>query len=502
MSFRNPDDRIFEFPQQNTDFDAEVMYDERPKNRSGCSTGGCCGGGCCLGCFGFLLLIAFGCAAVYYSIFTGGAPLVVSPETTIIVGPLKPDGTVDFHQAIQTMVEPDVQPDENGFMTVWRGYGREIYDSIDRATLRQPYLGMCDRFGIDPLAPPTWADENAGLDAVQIAAAQPHYFIPAARVNDTDLVIASQPIAIYAFHEQLADSLRQRASLRFDADDTTGAWNDMLTASRLFRRVTVNQAWLKKLSSKESESQLTPVDSIIKTLPKWTPQQLEQGVKDLESLPDWQDRKTMFTTIQFMMLDTLSVTNDFSRLGERLHMDLPEDIYNMLHILQYVGFDWNLVAKELNTKMQAYEALLQRVEGDSLEEQLKQLRLHPVGEAYRMPGEPDWEQEWQGFMEEHFRETGENPLRARGWSKTIGAMLGELGNMSAGEMVRLQLIEESRCQALRLALTLEQFRRAENRYPDSLAELDVQPSMNLQYEKQGNGYRIWNAVYDVSVDRN
>ena len=497
MSFNHSDDRIFEFPQQNANSSTEIMYNEGLRNRGGCG-GGCCGGGCCLGCFGFLILIALGVAAVYYSIFTGGAPLVVSPETTVIVEPLKPDGTVDFHQAIQTMIEPEVQPDENGFMTVWRGYGREIYDSIDREELRQQYLGMCDRFGVNPLTPPTWADANAGLDAVQIAAVQPHYFIPAARVNETDLVIASQPIAIYAFHEKLSDSFRQRAHARFTANDPAGAWRDILTSMRLFRRVTINQAWLKELSGKNSEALLTPVAEIIGTLPEWTPQQLEQAIKDLESVPDWQDRQTMLTTIQFIMLDTLSATNDLSRLDNRLHIDLPAEIRNMLHILQHVGFDWNLVAKELNTEMKVYGELLERVSKDRLEEQFNVLMLRLVGETYRMPNE----NEWQEFAAEHFGKTGENPFLARGWSRTIGAMIAYLGNKAAGEMVRLQLIEDSRCQALRLALALEQFRRAENRYPDSSAELDQQPGMDLQYEKQENGYRVWNAVFDVSVDGN
>lgn len=495
MSFNNSDDRIFDFPQHNAGFNTEAMYEEKLKNRSGCCGGGCCGGGCFLGCFGFLLLIALGFAALYYCICTGGAPLTVSLETTIITEPLKPDGTVDFHQAIQTMTQPEVQPDENGFMTIWRGYGREIYDSIDRENVRRQYLGMCDHFDINPQAPPSWSDAGEGLDAVQTAVAKPHYFIPLVRQSEKELVAMSQPFAIYAFHEQLSDSLRQRANTRFAANDTAGAWQDTLASMRLFRRVTINQAWLKELGSKNSESLLTPAAAIINTLPQWPPQQLEQAIKDLESLPDWQDRQTTLTTIQFMTLDMLSATNDLSDLGNRLHIDLPKQMQDMLHILQLVGFDWNLVAKEFNSEMKAYGELLERVSGDRLEEQFNVLRLRQMGEPYCMPNE----NEWQEFAVNHFNTTGENPFLARGWSRTIGAMMAHLGNKAAGEMVRLQLVDESRCQALRLALTLEQFRRSKSRYPDSLAELSWQPGMNLQYEKQGNGYRLWNDVFSVSV---
>ena len=507
-SINHSDDRIFEFSQQNSGFDAELAYAENKNVRRG----GCCGCGCCLGCCGFLLLLILGLAALAYCFTSGGVPLIVSEETTVITEPLKSDGeTVDFHQAIQIMVQPDVQPDANGFMVVWRGYGLEILDSIDREDIRQQYLGMCDHFGFNPAELTTWslprwtpgtseqwlAEVKAGLDAVQTAAAGPHYFVPLVRNHESDLVGMSQPLAIYAFHERLSVALRTRADIRFlEKGDIDGAWKDIFTSIRLFRSVTVNHAWLKAWGEKDNESLLTPIDEIVPTLSKWTPQQLEQAIKDLESLPDWQDRQTILKTIQFMLLDMLSVTGDLPSLGNRLGVKLPDEMQHALHIFQHIGFDWNLVAKEINHEIEIYGELLDKVSGKNLEEQFRQLHLRPVEEVRSMPQQ----EEWQAFMTDHFNRTGENPLFASGRSRLIGAVMGFLGTRGAGEMYRLQLIEGSRCQALRLALALERFHRTEGRYPHSLEELGLQPGgMPLQYERQGAGYHIGNMVVQLEV---
>jgi hypothetical protein len=200
------------------------------------------------------------------------------------------------------------------------------------------------------------------------------------------------------------------------------------------------------------------------------------------------------------MLDLLSVTNDFPGLGNRLGMELPSEIQDGLYALQYVGMDWNLVAKELNYEMDIFGEILERIPDSKLEEQFNQLSLRLMGEHRYMPSE----EEWQTFMKNHLERTKELPLFASGRSRLIGAMLGYLGTKAAGEMFRLQLIEESRCQALRLALALERFHREHNQYPNLQEELGLHPverDMHLQYEKWGDGYRIQNKVFEMSAQR-
>ena len=507
MSFSNPDNRNFDFPYQGTGFDAEVAHTNAQRRR-----GGWCFCGCCSGCLLLILLFILGIVVLGYSLFSGGVPLIVSEETTVIVEPLKSNGeSVDFHEAIREMTGQNIQLNENAFMIIWRGYSHEIFASYDQEDLRRQYLVMCDQFGIDPLGrslwslpkrtPPTtnaqWlAEVKEGLDAVQNAVAKPHYFIPLARDRESDLVIMSQPLAIYAFHGQLSEALHIRADIKSASGDIAGAWQDTLASIRLFRRATINHAWTLTLGAKDNESLLTPVTSILPTLSQWTPEQLEQAVKDLESLPDWTDRKTMIRTIQFTVLDMLSATNDLPGLGSRLGKELPTGAQDVLQLIQSIGFDWNLVAKELNQEMRVYGELLEKVSGSSPDEQFKQLDLRLSGVPFRMPNE----EEWKEFTVEHVNRTGEFPLFVVGRSKLVGAIAGFWATRMVGEMYRLQLMEESRCQALRLALTLERFHKEKGQYPDSLEELKlkpVTPDMHLQYEKRETGYRIENVVVQL-----
>jgi hypothetical protein len=259
-----------------------------------------------------------------------------------------------------------------------------------------------------------------------------------------------------------------------------------------------------KIPEHENEEWLlTPVDEVMATLPKWTPEQLEQAIKDLESLPNWQDWKTTLTIIQYTLLDLISVTNDL----EGWCNSLPIEVQEMAKLLRVLAFDWNLVAKELNSEIKAYGELMKQAEEENLDEQFEMLRLRQPGVPnveLRM-GNPEEMQIWMlSLMRDDFRKWEDlpvNPLFTLGRSKMTGMLAGHLlVTWAAGELYRLQLMEESRCQALRFALALERYHRENQKYPDSLEELPLKEmSMNvhLEYEKQGEGYRIQNKVFSL-----
>ena len=507
MSTNHRDYQNFELPYQNSGFDAELAQTRH--SRRG---GGCCFFGCCLGCLGFLLLIALLIAGFYYSLFTGGAPLEVSPETTIITEPLKSDGkTVDFHQAIQKLLVPEnIQPNENGFRDVVLAYGQAIVKTFGEADASDwQYREMCKHFGIDPQALPRFTLENPrpgdvhfdneGLDAVQAAVAKSHYSIPLVRRNENDLVLTSLPVAIQKFHEQLVSAFRNRAMSRFNKGDNAEAWQDMLTAARLFRFVTINSTWQSAiLDAEDEESRFTPVADMAAILSQWPPEQLEKAIKDLDSLPNWQDRQTTLQIIQFTLLDILSATNDFDGLTANLGLQ-EEDMI----VFQMITFDWNLVAKELNNEFKAYGELMEQAEGKSLDEQFDLLHLRQSGERHDLrANEETLEKKVEELLLHHFETGGGLDIFfASGRSKLTGALAGRLLiSRAAGEMYRLQLMEESRCQALRLALALERYYREHQTYPDSLEELHLQPMtphIDFEYEKFGDRYRLLNKVFQL-----
>jgi hypothetical protein len=508
MSTNNSDYQDFELPYENTGYDADMARDMQSRGGYGC-----CFFGCCFGCLGFLLLIALVAATFYFTLFTGGAPLEVSPETTIITEPLKSDAkTVDFHQAIQKMIEPEgIQANENGFRNVLLAFGQAMFENDWQ------HREMCKQLGIDPQTPPRFALENAlekprpgnvrfdneSLDAVRAAVAQSHYFIPLIRQSESDLVLTSLPIAVQEFHDQLKSAFRNRAVLRFkEGNNVAEAWKDMLTVSRLSRFVMISATRQSvKLDAQDDESRLTPVADVVASFPQWTTEQLEQAIKDLESLPNWQDRQTTLQIMQFMLLDILSATNDFSGLAANLGLNKEER--DLLMTLQMIAFDWNLVAKELNREFKAYGELLEQAKGKNLDEQFDLLRLRQPGERHDLHSNDEkLEKRLENLLRNHFEDGGGMDIFfASGRSKFAGALAGNLlVSWTAGEMYRLQLMEESRCQALRWALALEQYRREYKKYPDSLEELRLQPmtpTIDFEYEMFGERYRLLNKVFHL-----
>jgi len=512
MSANQQDNHNFESPYQNTGFDAE--FAQPPRTRR---SGGCCFFGCCLGCLGFLLLIAIGFFAFWYCLMSGGAELIVSEETTVITEPLKSDGkSVDFFRAIQEMTEPAIPANENGFRDIFLGYGQAVF--INDAGWQ--YAETCNQLGIAPQTPPPFSlptfnpDSNslprwldiveAGLDTIHTAAAKPHYVVPLVRQNENDFVLFSLPVAVYGFHEKLTEVLRAHSYNRYQSEDIDGYWKDTLTTLRLFRFVTIHQAWLKalgwdarKVRILEHDNEvwlLTDVDEVAVTLPKWTPEQLAQGIKDLESLPNWQDRETMLKTIQFMLLDVMSATNDWDGLLNLLGNNTESEMRQAtLGMFQMIAFDWNLVAKELNSKIRAFGELMKRAEGMSLDEQFELLQISKTDEELD-------EEKIRALLEDYVRTTGDFPLFTSGRSRLAGGVAGELVKTAAQKLYRLQLMEESRCQALRLALALELYRREHQNYPDSLDALGLKAmpvNVSLEYEKRDAGYRIHNKLFEL-----
>ncbi|MDR0521520.1 MAG: hypothetical protein LBH00_06670 [Planctomycetaceae bacterium] len=472
------------------------------KSRRGCLLYGC---GC--GCLGLILLLLFGGLAVYFYCIKG-SPLTVSPETTVITEPRKSDGkSVDYYQAIQKMTEPAIPADENGFRSVLLGYGQAATEP--QKFNEWLYPEMCKKLDIDPAAQPPFVLEpwipaapknwlaavSPGLDTVQTAAAKRHYFIPLVRQNENDPVLLAEPIPVYVFHKNLSDALRQRAKLRFEANAPAEAWKDILTSIRLFRFVTIKTALFDlhgnrtpKEGGKENSSLLTPVEEIVQTFPRWKPEHLDQAVKDLESLPEWTDYRTTMKVLQFSILDGVSSADDIAGIIEKFNENpIPPEIKQLL---QVIGFNWNETAKALNGEIKRYEDELQAAAGDT--EKLSAL-LRSI--RFRMN-----EEEWLKIIQDGAFGT---PITTAGRSQMAGTLAGHIVNTLVGEMIRLQLTEESRCQILRTALAVEKYRRQNNRFPDSPEQLGLpkigKNDLQIRYQKTNSGCSLGNDFFRLEM---
>ena len=492
MSTHQQDYHNFELPCQNAGFDAELAQPPRRTRRSG----SCCFFGCCLGCLGFLVLIALACFALWYCLVSGGADLIVSEETTVITEPLKSDGkTVDFFQAIQKMTEPAIPANENGFRDVLLAFGRAVFGGGGDAEWQ--YSAVCEALEIDPQLPPQEIppfDDN-NLNLVQAAVAKQHYFVPLVRRSEKDLAVMSQPYLTVSFHDKLLAALQESAEIRYDGN-VAEAWKDTLASIRLFRFISINRMMVElPFGDYQHEMLESHVSEVVTTLPKWTPEQLKQAIKDLESLPNWQDRQTTQKMMQFMLLDLISSTNNWDVSLNFLADGESEELQAMLGMLRFIAIDWNLVAKELNSEVRVFGKLMEKAEGKSLDEQFELLRLSETTEKLD-------EEDLQTLLEDAILTTGDLPLFTSGRSKLAGVIAGKLVRTTAGKLCLHQFMEESRCQALRLALALELYRQEHQEYPDALDKLGLQPmpvNMNFQYEKQDAGYRLQNKVFELEI---
>jgi hypothetical protein len=317
--------------------------------------------------------------------------------------------------------------------------------------------------------------------------------------------------------------LQLRAKTRFEnKENLDEGWKDILASARLFRFVTINQAWQKTLKGTDDEtvlayaaegvpvkgSLLTPVVEIAATLPHWTPEQLEQAIKDLESLPAWRDRQTTLKMIQFALLDLLAATNNLTDNLDVFASDVDHGERQFLEAIQYIAIDRNRVARELNRGVKEYSELLERAEGQSLNKQFELLNLREPGVHRGVRREsPSSPEEWTAYIVDVLDgdsvkvDVNVNPLIASGRSNLLGVMAGRvLIPQAAGELFRQQLMEESRCQALRLAMALELYHREHQRYPDSLDALNLKAmpmDVHFEYERRGDGYRLRNKLFEL-----
>src|ERR1700689_1687238 len=80
-----------------------------------------------------LAIAAVGATSEPSALFT------ISPETTAILGPVRPDGTVDYVAALNDRFSQGVTPDNNGFVLWLRVMGAKEIPELDR----QQMPAMC-----------------------------------------------------------------------------------------------------------------------------------------------------------------------------------------------------------------------------------------------------------------------------------------------------------------------------------------------------------------------
>lgn len=505
------------------------------EKKKGC--GGCLWG-CGCGCLTLILLAVVGSIVFYYQCFRG-VPMVVAPETTLITEPLRSDGKmVDFFKAIEDLSIPNIAAEQNGFTNVLKAYGKAIFEAEGRPTRTWQYEETCKKLGLDPdaaaeavfekpndfvsgradteslakLASTPWTFEEQpkmkdwfekvgpGLDIVQQAAMKEHYFMPMVRRNDKELVFLSISLEALNFQSELAKSLQIRAMQRLGANDAEGAWKDTIASLRLARFVFAGLDYSdfeKNIQEKAKEanqggqfdaddfkdvltmifsSKAQTIGAFIK-YDSWTKEQLDRYIADLESLPNWPERKTLLKTQQFLVLDLLGSMNDMQAFAQSIEPKAtPGDTGKPFTMF---GMNWNVLAKLFNEKFKEYESSMNDNDAETLVSQSHDEIIEGLNSNLKAIGDSLSGKDVAGM------------LTVSGRSRLIGKFVGEILPFIEKLIYKEELNENARIQILRAAFALKRYKIDKDEYPQSLDELKLKklnPILPIQYEKTANGY--------------
>ena len=192
-------------------------------------------------------------------------PLELGPDTTVIVEPLKPDGTPDYAAYLDRLHGEGVTAETNFAVDLFATMPADRWpEEWDPAELQRK-LGLDDGWPnvatlpdlpdyIDEAgiyAAPWTADEHpeaaawlaghaATLDHLAAATDKPHYFVPTMVGPDEPLITFLLPHLGHS--RNAARALAARATLRLGEGDLKAAWSDVLAMQRL--SVRVRHGWL------------------------------------------------------------------------------------------------------------------------------------------------------------------------------------------------------------------------------------------------------------------
>jgi hypothetical protein len=188
----------------------------------------------------------------------------VSPETTVITKPLRPDGSVDYVAAINERQSEGVTPENNGFVSWLKVIGA---DALPQST-REQTLKMCGAQGLgntsapfadyerqtsiarseslrlwkaqdDPVFAAYLSHEAPSLDLAVEAANKPRWWMPRISLNGSLMFVMLPELNSMRV---VSWTLCERALLRAEQGDFDGFISDVIAVKRLATRA--SEDWL------------------------------------------------------------------------------------------------------------------------------------------------------------------------------------------------------------------------------------------------------------------
>ena len=281
----------------------------------------------------------------------------ISPQTTVVDGPLNADGTVNYVAAMDRAWAEGVTPENNAAILLLQALGPEILPQATRekvsATLgvsfdpnggeyyvtwdgwlkahrpaaTQPQTQPGEEATSEPAMPMSladvlemlqagqdvpeireWLEDNKQpLDLIVAATQRPRYYVPLVSASSPPQVISLQLPALSCCRD-VARALAARAELEARAGQVEAAWQDLLAAHRLARLIEQGPTLIEQLVALAIERTASDAGRTIATRGECTSEQARGLLAELVKLPPVGDVVgSIDRGERFMLLDCVTV---------------------------------------------------------------------------------------------------------------------------------------------------------------------------------------------------
>jgi len=326
----------------------------------------------------YVLIVLLACAAYatwwwaeWYTV-----ELDIGPETTVITGPLNPDGTVNYVAYINAQLSEGVTPENNAAIGLARAVGPTLFHEDVRERAFE-IIGMVpppehddyfelldDRHELEFLeatrapwsaeklpAIADWLKINAKpLALIETATTRRHIYIPLVSLDDPPSAITIMVPGLTELSEA-GKAFIARAMLKCAGQDLAGAWKDLLTARRLARLISQGGSLIEGLVGMAIEAEACSACRVVVAGHKASAAQLRTWGRELDALAPLTDIRKAMAAERFSFLDAVMMLYRAQSLAE-----LDGDVSTM----GAVWVDWNEVLRRGNAwydRSQAASAL-------------------------------------------------------------------------------------------------------------------------------------------------
>ena len=335
-----------------------------------------------------LLLCIGGCVYRIVDVMWFSPKIRISPETTVVEGPLGPDGSVDYFAVINERHSAGVTPENNAAVlllpaigpTVLEGAADEIYYRLGLSlpSPDAPRIIDSNEFGregapLGAMGPvdanltetmrrawtrdefpesAAWVDANAAaLELVMQATERERFYVPLVPSAGTPGLV-NVSLSVQQRSRTVARVLASRAMLRLGEGDLDGADADLVACHRLASLVGQCPFTISDLVSIAIDATAAPGDAALLSDPRLTADHARRMLDERRSLPPLPDvAETIDRDERFQMIDSVC---GLVRGGPAAATGVA--------LTPMIGIDGNLVLRSMNKTMDEVAAAM-RIEG-------------------------------------------------------------------------------------------------------------------------------------------